>query len=308
MSFTNTIAQLIAENQAAAPDQSAAQQCMDLELTASDSWKIFQLQYTAGVSLIALADALEQVVVNYERWIDALADMPDEDYYPPFILNDMIDTYVHYLNMASAAVLLRREDLVPRICAFNDGTDFEQSDAVLEELFRFFLPDRPELNVLLWKTPYLKLLDAIDSDSPGVMAAEMKNYVKSWYPGMKGKAHFWGKHEKIKPEFTPYYGYWAMCAGAFTFLYGIDDAGYRDQIVYPKDLVNYARSIPGTADAQATGMRRPLRLAGGQACTRSGVWFTPVKADSQARFEWGDVLPDFPDAPYGLTIWQFMGD
>ena len=65
---------------------------------------------------------------------------------------------------------------------------------------------------------------------------------------MKGKVHFWGKHEKIKPEFTPYLGYWAMCAGAFTYLYDIDDSSYRDELVYPKDLVDYARSIPRKTD------------------------------------------------------------
>ncbi|KQW89061.1 hypothetical protein ASC94_21585 [Massilia sp. Root418] len=61
---------------------------------------------------------------------------------------------------------------------------------------------------------------------------------------MKGLAHFWGKHERMKPEYSSYVGYWAFCAAAFTYLYDLDDSTYRDELVYPKDLVDYARSVP----------------------------------------------------------------
>ena len=220
-------------------------------------------------------------------------------------MNDLIDTYVDYLSLVSTAILLRREDLVGRICALNEGTDFDEVDAVLEELFKFYIPDRPDLDQRLWDKPYRKLLDAIDSDNAAEMAAEMKTYVKTWYADMKGQAIFWGKHEKIKPEFTPYNGYWAMCAGAFTYLYNIDDASYRNEMVYPKDLVDYARSIPSNDATQQTNTK-PLRVTGGEPCPKSGQWFSPAKAGSQAHFSKGAVMPVFPDAEYGLTIWQWL--
>ncbi|USX26733.1 DUF1911 domain-containing protein [Oxalobacteraceae bacterium OTU3CINTB1] len=248
-SYRNTVAQLEAENAIESPQNlPLVDRCRDLQMAALDSWIIFQLRYTAGESLADLANSLDSIVIAYERWIACLDEVPDDDYYPPFIMNDMIDTYVGYLNMVAVAILLRREDLVPRICAFNEGTDFDRVDAVLEELFKLFLPDRPWLDYLLWKKQYKKLLDVVDSDTPEEMAAEMRQHVKKWYTNMKGKAHFWGKHEKIKPEFTPYFGYWAMCSGAFTYLYDIDDSSYRDELVYPKDLVDYARSIPRKTD------------------------------------------------------------
>jgi len=248
-SYLNTITQIEAENSVASTlGLAPVDVCRNLGLTASDEWYLFQLRYTAGESLTHLASSLDNIVLAYERWIDALDDLPDDDYRPPFILNDLIDTYVDYLNMVSVAILLRREDLVGRISAFNEGTDFEKIDAVLEELFKFFLPDRPELDYWLWEKPYRQLLDAIDSDNPAEMAGEMRGYVKSWYPGMKGQAIFWGKHEHITPEFTPYCGYWAMCAAAFCYLYDIDDSSFRNETVYPKDLVDYARTIKQRID------------------------------------------------------------
>jgi hypothetical protein len=306
-SYHNTIAQLEAENAVESPpDLPPLDMCRDLQLAALDSWTIFQLRYTAGESLTSLAGSLDAIVLAYENWIEALDDLPDSDYRPPFIMNDMIDTYVDYLNMVSVAILLRREDLVQRICEFNVGTDFDRADAVLEELFTGFLPDRPWLDYLLWKKQYEKILDVIDSDTPAEMAVEMRLYVKRWYANMKGQAHFWGKHEKIKPEFTPYFGYWAMCAGAFTYLYDIDDSSYRSETVYPKDMVDYARSVPRSGDTQHN-FTKQLRVAGGEICPKSGLWFSPAKIDSQGHFTAGTIMPDFPNAQYGLTIWQWMG-
>ena len=246
-SYLNTVAQLEAENAVeSAPDLPPIDRCRNLQLTALDSWTIFQLRYTAGESLTTLSKSLENVVARYEQWIAALDDLSDDDYCPPFIMNDLIDTYVDYLNLVCVAILLRRDDLVGRICALNEGTDFDEVDAVLEELFKFFLPNRPELDQWLWEKPYRTLLDAIDSDNAAEVKSEMRNYVKTWYRDMKGQAIFWGQHEKIKPEFTSYNGYWAMCAAAFTYLYDIDDSSYRDEMVYPTDLVDYARSHTST--------------------------------------------------------------
>jgi hypothetical protein len=307
-SYHNTIAQLLAENAAESdPGLAPIDACRDLQLSANDKWFLFQLKYTAGESLTGLASTLDDVVVAYERWVEALNNLPDESYYPPFIMNDLIDTYVDYLNLVCVAILLRREDLVERICALNEGTDFDEVDAVLEELFKFYLPNRPELDQWLWDKPYRKLLNAIDSDNAAEMETEMRNYVKTWYRDMKGQAIFWGQHEKIKPEFTSYYGYWAMCAAAFSYLYDINDSSYRNETVYPKDLVDYARSIPRN-DLTNPSTAKPLRIAGGEPCPKAGQWFSPAKADSQRHFSEGTIMPDFPDAQYGLTIWQWLGD
>jgi Domain of unknown function (DUF1911) len=278
-----------------------------LRSLAYDQFVIFQLRHTCGEDLTVLAESLSAIVEAYERYSEELLNLSDDDYRPPFIMNDMIDTYVDYLHLLSAAILLHREDLIPRIHAINADTDFDGVDAVIEELLKFYLPDRPELDDWLWDKPYRGLLDAIDADTPLEMAKDMQKYVKSWYPGMKGVAHFWGKHEKIKPEFSPYFGYWAMCAAAFSYLYDIDDSSYRDEVVYPKDLVDYARSKPRRTVEEAA-KQVPLELRrceGGKVCPETGLWFTPAKSDSQQIFRQGDNMPIF-NTDYGHTIWYWV--
>jgi hypothetical protein len=193
--------------------------------------------------------------------------------------------------------------LLPAILEWNAGTTLDGADAVLEELFKFYFPDRPDLDQWLWDQPYRLLLDAIDDPVPEERAKLMKKFVKRWYPALRGKAGFWGKHEEIEPDFSPYTGYWNMCAAAFTYLYDIDDTSYRDEITYPKDLVDYARSKPRRPVSQEN-CGQILRVLGGQICPREGYWFSPANDNSLKLFKADETMPEF-DSEYGATIWQW---
>jgi hypothetical protein len=278
-----------------------------LEFRADDLWRTIQLRYTAGDEPAVLAPLLGEVVARFQAYVDKNNEASDEDYVPPFRMLDSIDTYITYLHLVSVCILLHREDLLPTILSWNEGTDYEGVDAVLEELFKFYIPDRPVLDEWLWDQPYRLLLEAIDAPAPGDRAKLMKKYVKKWYPSMKGQASFWGKHTEITPEFSPYVGYWAMCAAAFTYLYDIDDTSYREEEVYPKDLVDYARSIRRRS-LTLKGREVVLRVLGGQPCPQDGQWFSPAKADSLRHFRKGDIMPSFDAAEYGATIWQWSSE
>ncbi|WP_284620503.1 hypothetical protein [Aquabacterium humicola] len=96
---------------------------------------------------------------------------------------------------------------------------------------------------------------------------------------------------------------------AICLIHGIDDSSFRDNIVYPKDLIDWARANDSLGklkaaaeDALRSGEPR-LRCQSGDACPRDGYWFTPARADSRQYFRAGQVMPDV-GGPWGLTIWQ----
>ena len=309
VAFQNTIAHYAQVEEEFAellrmPENQRGSHAALLRIKASNLWSTLQIRYTGGEDPAQLAPLLGEVVERYQQYVDKNNEALDEDYVPPFRMLDMMDTYITYLHLICACILLHREDLLPTIFAWNEGTDYEGVDAVLEELFKFYIPDRPELDEWLWEQPYRLLLDAIDEPAPVEQAKLMKKYVKKWYPAMKGKASFWGRHEGIEPYASPYVGYWAMCAAAFTYLYDIDDRSYRDELVYPKDLVDYARSIPRRPVSMENG-ETVLRVLGGQTCPRDGNWFSPAQADSLKRFQAGEIMPTFDFSEYGTTIWQW---
>lgn len=284
------------------PEQHTRGHATALRYRASDLWETFQLKYTAGEDISELAQSLTEIVDAYERYVIKNEQVPDDDYLPPFRFVDMIDIYIDYLHLLCASILLHREDLLPKIFSWIKEGEYDGDDAVLEELLNFYFSDRPSPDHWIWK-PYRKLLDVLDANSVEERPKLMKKYVKGWYSGMKGKAGFWGQHENIKPEFSPYFGYWAMCAGAYTYLLGIDDSSYRDEEVYPKDMVDYARSQPRRVVKMVDGSEI-LRVEGGQPCPFEGLWFSPAKTDSSRYFKTGEVMPVFDASEYGHTIWQ----
>lgn len=65
-------------------------------------------------------------------------------------------------------------------------------------------------------------------------------------------------------------------AGAFTYLFELDDSAYRDELVYPKDRVDYSRSVRRFTQASTPVARVALRAEGGQPCPQAGYWATPA--------------------------------
>jgi hypothetical protein len=277
-----------------------------LHMRATDHWTLLQLRYTGGEPIEELTPLFDGIASSYSEYVDKINEVTDERYYPPFLMSQFFDEYAEYLHILCVTILLHREDLLPAVLGWNDGTDFDGADAVIEELFKFYFPDRPDVDEWLWDKPYKPLLDTIDEPDPRERPRLMKKFVKNWYPSMKGIAAFWGGHEEIKPDFSPYSGYWNMCAAAFTYLYDIDDSSYRDEITYPKDLVDYARSMPRRPVSREDG-EQILRVLGNQQCPRDGYWFSPAHLDSLKLFKAGELMPAL-DSEYGATIWQWNRD
>jgi hypothetical protein len=266
---------------------------------------IFELKFTAGEKLSVLADSLGDIVTAFEEYKRALDQDPDTNGDSPFqIDNDTIDDYVSYLNLISSCILLGRAELVDRVAMLLNGTDLFGEDEVIDELLKFFLPSYKVTDEWFWEKPHTLLLEAIESTDRDKAAKVMKSYVKKWYLSMKGQASFWGKHEQTKPEYTIYRGYWDMCAAAFTYLYGLDDTSYRNEIIYPREMVDFARSLPHRENADQTTLSQ-LRVIAGNPCTRSGFWFTAPRQDSRSKFQEGDIMPTVAHSDYGLTIWQW---
>lgn len=55
---------------------------------------------------------------------------------------------------------------------------------------------------------------------------------------------------------------------------------------------------------EAPQSRQLLRVAAGQACPKTGVYFSPALPNSRTRFVEGEVMPSL-SSTYGQTIWQW---
>lgn len=269
-------------------------------------YELLSLRYTAGEPIDSLKNILALSVEQFEKQAELLRQESGDSRWPVFSLTH-IDDYVRFIGLLSIAVVLRQENLIPRIHNLIAGSGFDREDALVEELLSHYLPSRPYLDEWYHDEPYRWLLDATAGDTKEEKLADLKKYLVKWYGGMKGTG-WYDAHKGMTDEgMGGYDGYWAWEAGAIAFLHGIDDSTI-DSMYYPKDLVAYARSF-GPPPSEAEGIeaaQQRLRCEAGNACPKSGYWLSPAYQQGDKYFKQGEVMPHIEGNQWGATIWQFV--
>ena len=271
------------------------------ESIAYDIFELFSLRYTAGEPLGKLRHDFEDVVAAYERYAKYDRQNEGEPDWPAFSFTH-IDDYVRCLALVSIAILLR-QDLLPRIHGLIAESAFDGQDALYEELTKKFIPDRLEIDQWYHNLPYRYLLDCIDSDTAEERIADMQSYLKNWYKYMKG-CGWYDSHKNQGPEGGGYFGYWAWEAAAVAYLYDLDDTSFRDHLVYPKDLVAFARQHAPLDQEQHPAQYRVLP---GEPCPKTGEWMVGHTPRTARRFTKGEMMPEL-NLDTGATIWMFVRD
>jgi hypothetical protein len=104
-----------------------------------------------------------------------------------------------------------------------------------------------------------------------------------------------------------YFGYWCFEAALVTVLWDIDDSSYRHNLVYPKDLVDFARQQQSAAEVVEIEKPHISRVTGEQ-CPYSGRWGvleSPGAFVQERMFKQGDTFPsgNGRDGKEGSVTW-----
>lgn len=278
-----------------------AQQARSLacSLVADELYQLLAVDFTAGADYASLRPQLEEVIQAYERYQQALAAYEGIPQAAPLGLG-RLDDYERCMQLIGLCYLLHRRDLLPRIAALEDPA-YAAEDVLYEELLSFGMAGRYDVDMLKFVEVYDPLIQAMYAESDALATDAITRYVNNWYPWFKLVPWHDG-HLRIKGTDGDYFGYWAFEAGAVALLCEIDDSSI-DHMVYPKDLVAWARQNQVLSQADEQG-HAPLRCLAGQPCVRDGFWFTPASPGSQQRFTQGQVMPDLGGA-FGATVWQW---
>lgn len=258
--------------------------------------KIFA-SYTAGEDIESLIPLLEELIEKYEIWQKNLAISEAIPNISPLSIEDWPDQYEECVQVISLCILLHRPDLLIRFVHITDNAGFAGDDTLYEDLLKKVLPGRHDVDQW-YHDVYTLLIQATYSDSKENASKLLSNYCKQWYPAFK---HAPWHDTHLQGEKGSYVGYWALEAGAIAFLYGIDDSKIN-HMVYPKDLVEYARNQKPTNAAEIS------RINAGQPCSKTGFWFSPAHADSRRHFNQGEIMPKFDESSWGDTIWYWSGE
>ncbi|WP_122448121.1 PoNe immunity protein domain-containing protein [Pseudomonas viridiflava] len=255
------------------------------------------VSYTAGERIETLIPLLEDIIEKYEVRQKTLAEYENSPKISPLALDDWPDQYEEAVQVIGLCILLHRTDLLPRFVKLIDEAGYAGDDTLYEDLLKKVLPNRHDVDQW-YHDVYTPLIQAVYVESKEEASSLLKKYCQKWYPAFK-QAPWHDTH--LQGEGGNYVGYWAIEAGAIAFLYGIDDSKI-DHMVYPKDLVEYARNYSGATNPQIN------RIIAGEPCSKTGYWFTPAQANSRRHFQQGEIMPRISNSTWGDTLWYWSGE
>lgn len=287
------------------PDADANDRRRVSAIYADSCFTNFMLLYTSGEPIDALRHEFESVVDAYEKATKYVQEFSQSATFPPLRFIE-IDEYERVLQLIGFCFLLHRRDMLPRIASMFDPSS-ASTDTLYEDLLAFGLDDRYELDSWYHDAPYRDLINTMYRDTEQESISDLQQYLKVWYPSLAA-APWHNSHLAIDDDSCGgYFGYWAIEAAAVAYLMELDDSSFREHIVYPKDLVDFARKMDAAAEATSTVKEdlSRLRVEGGQPCPQAGYWTTPAQQDSRRLFKAGEIMPKFDNSAYGATIWQW---
>ncbi|MFJ2536463.1 PoNe immunity protein domain-containing protein [Pseudomonas sp. NPDC087614] len=260
-------------------------------------FKEILIRYTAGDEINNLIPLMESLINSYELLQKKLAVYEGIPNITPLTIDDWLDQYEECVQVFSLCILLHRSDLLKRFVSLIDPAGYGGNDTLYEDLLCKILPDRYDVD-RWYHDVYTPLVLAIYVEDKHEASNLLKKYCESWYPAFEQAP--WHDSHKQGDEGS-YCGYWALEAGAVAFLYGIDDRNI-DHMVYPKELVEYARNH------QVSNKSQTARIDADQPCSKTGFWFTPAEADSRRYFNQGEIMPKNEGSNCGDTIRYRSGE
>ncbi|RQP34998.1 PoNe immunity protein domain-containing protein [Burkholderia ubonensis] len=256
-------------------------------LRATARFELMMLRYTAGEPIASMREELEDVVTAYEQYASRQRFARNDPQWPALLLTELPD-YERGMQLVGLCHLLHRGDLLPRIAALEDGY-YRGQDTLFEDLLAYGMEGRVDVDQWYHES-YRDCINSIYVDGDDESIVYLNTYLENWYASME-KAGWHDTHLDLSERGGGYFGYWAIEAAAIAYLRGLDDAPLREHIVYPKDLVDFARTfeeLPKSTPVP-TG---PQAVRTGQVCPETGIWKAQGHHVPGVRVQQGERMPE----------------
>ncbi|MGU3780222.1 PoNe immunity protein domain-containing protein [Burkholderia metallica] len=275
-------------------------------LRADNRFALLLLRFTAGEPITPLRDELDLIVADYEEYAKFQSKEFESPNWPPFLLGELKD-YERAMQLIGLCYLLHRRDLLPRIAALEDPS-YRAQDTLYEDLLAYSLEGRTDVDAWFHES-YRDCINSVYGDSDEESLADLNSYLENWYSSMSG-VDWHDSHLDLSEERGLYFGYWAIEAAALAYLLELDDASLHGHIVYPKDLVEFARTFEEPAKS-AEGATGPQTVRTGQVCPETGIWKAQGHHVPGVLVQQGERMPEVfaPDKTGAhrpqSTLWEF---
>ena len=274
-----------------------------------DAMNWLSLQYSAGADVVQIAEVWPHALSwaeEYAGFHEQYHQSPEaEGYVVPHAALRTEDYWILALRLVCFGLLTGHADQMPRVMRFLDygNAQMQVYDGLLERLVAPFVPGRVEPpDTCTRHLPYRKLFKVFAA-APDQRPALMVKYLGEWYEASRREPYF----ERHLDGGYGFRGYWSWEAAATVWVLNIDDSSFRDMRFYPRDLVDFARSLDGNGGLSTSAGKRRPNVPASAPCPEAGWWFTPAQTGSRRYFKAGEKMPSV-GGDYGLTFWQWATD
>jgi hypothetical protein len=275
---------------------------------AKEQFELMLLRYTAGEPIESMPHELEIVVAAYEEYAVLQRVARDDKQWPVFLLNELAD-YERTVQLIGLCHLLHRRDLLPRIAALEDGV-YRAQDSLYEDLLAYGVEGRVDVDQWYHEL-YRDCINSIYGDTEEESLADLDAYLEQWYGSMK-LAPWHDAHLDLSESGGAYFGYWAIEAAAVAYLRELDDTCLRHHLVYPKDLVDFAREVGNRTPTLPVSPGESVSAGRtGQVCPETGIWKASGHNVPGVMVNKGERMPDVfaPDKSGAYrqqpALWEF---
>lgn len=256
------------------------------------AFRILLVRYSAGEDISGLKPYAIQALSMFDAYYKRFPGSKLKLWEP--------DAYQYVMWLLGIAVLFDLKEHVPTIATWISKSPDDGQDILVRKLF-----DRLGIHFpgesLIHDKPYAALLKATESIG-GEQQADMKQYLKQWYRGMKN-CYWYNAHKNLQGFF---FGYWSFEAALVTLAWNIDDTEYRDMPFYPADLIDFAKQRREVGDKER--QLAHISAVSGEQCPHAGLWAvleSPGTFVQERVFTLGERFPDAigRDGQNGAVTW-----
>jgi len=286
-----------------------------------DRLDLLKLHYTAGVPVAGLQPHYDKVMVALKGWQEADLEYTLQlekefgemrrDVTPLYF--EALETFQPAMDMLSLGLLLGDGEALRQLAYW--FRHYRHGDILFEELISSAISDPDSTcEAFFHEQPYIHLIHAFFADNQEAATVAMEKYLGCWYKSFEDVPWHNGHLYAVPGEYMPYYGYWSFEAAAICVLHDIDDRKFRNHILYPKDLADWARKNKSIekvrpslkAEPTAVPAEEPsLYVHAGNPCPRAGWWWTPANAKARRHFALGEIMPEVTSSTHGSTLWHW---
>ncbi|ENT2952091.1 PoNe immunity protein domain-containing protein [Klebsiella aerogenes] len=209
------------------------------------------LDYTAGKPITNVLNSMSQAI-EYTKATISYIERHNKKYplkpIDATIFSKFMET--EFLpNIIGISILSGRRDWFDTLVTATDLSLWDDTEKTIDSLIALYRPGYPITTAttpreLSFRTPLFK---AIHAKTEKTTLKNLNDYLHGWYDGLrKADDGYIDSHiiqHSDSRDCCSFHGYWCFEAAAVAYLKGIDDTTLHHYLYYPKDMVNYARSL-----------------------------------------------------------------